>query len=248
VKRTARAQDPAAALALLAAEVVACHRCPRLVAYRERVAREKKREFREWEYWGKPVPGFGDPSARVLVVGLAPAAHGANRTGRMFTGDLPNGASVWLVRALYRAGLANQPTSVHRDDGLRLLDCYLTAAVRCAPPGNRPSPDELRRCFPYLVREFLLLPRVRVVVCLGAVAFHAVLRLLAHLGVDLPRPRPRFAHGAVYRFSGTVQGRPVPVVLCTYHPSRQNTQTGKLTAPMLDAVFRKARLLAEAGG
>lgn len=248
MKPTARAQDPAAALALLAAEVVACRRCPRLVAYRERVAREKKREFREWEYWGKPVPGFGDPSARVLVVGLAPAAHGANRTGRMFTGDLPNGASVWLVRALYRAGLANQPTSVHRDDGLRLLDCYLTAAVRCAPPGNRPSPDELRRCFPYLVREFLLLPRVRVVVCLGAVAFHAVLRLLAHLGVDLPRPRPRFAHGAVYRFSGTVQGRPVPVVLCTYHPSRQNTQTGKLTAPMLDAVFRKARLLAEAGG
>lgn len=222
-----------------------CRRCPRLVAYRERVAREKKREFQDWVYWGKPVPGFGDPQARVLLVGLAPAAHGANRTGRMFTGDLPNGASVWLVRALYQAGFANQPTSLHRDDGLRLRDAYVTAAVRCAPPENRPSPEELRRCFPYLVQEFLLLPRVRVVVCLGAVAFDAVLRLLAHLGVELPRPRPRFAHGAVYRFSGAVQGRPVPAVVCTYHPSRQNTQTGKLTARMLDRVFVQARRLLE---
>lgn len=229
----------------LEADVVACRRCPRLVAFRERVARDKKHEFRHWEYWGRPVPGFGDPQARVLLVGLAPAAHGANRTGRMFTGDLPNGASVWLVRSLYRTGFANQPTSVHRHDGLKLHDAYVTAAVRCAPPQNRPSPDELRHCFPYLVREFLLLPRVRVVVCLGAVAFDAVLRLLAHLRVDLPRPKPRFAHGAEYRFPGAVQGRPVPTVLCTYHPSRQNTQTGKLTAAMLDRVFRRARRLAE---
>ncbi len=229
----------------LEAEVVACRRCPRLVAFRERVARDKKPEFRHWEYWGRPVPGFGDPQARVLLVGLAPAAHGANRTGRMFTGDLPNGASVWLVRSLYRTGFANQPTSVHRHDGLELHDVYVTAAVRCAPPQNRPSPDELRRCFPYLVREFLLLPRVRVVVCLGAVAFDAVLRLLAHLGVDLPRPKPPFAHGAEYRFPGAVQGRLVPTVLCTYHPSRQNTQTGKLTAAMLDRVLRRARRLAE---
>ncbi len=234
------------ALGQLAAEVVACRRCPRLVAYRERVAREKKREFRNWTYWGKPVPGFGDPQARVLVVGLAPAAHGANRTGRMFTGDLPNGASVWLVRALYRAGFANQPTSVHREDGLRLQDAYVTAAVRCAPPGNRPSADEQNRCFPYLAREFALLPRVRVVVCLGAVAFQAVLRLLADLGVEVPRPRPRFAHGALYRFPGRLEGRSTPAVLCTYHPSRQNTQTGKLTARMLDRVFARARRLAEA--
>lgn len=224
-----------------------CRRCPRLVAYRERVAREKKREFQDWVYWGKPVPGFGDPQARVLLVGLAPAAHGANRTGRMFTGDLPNGASVWLVRALYQAGFANQPTSLHRDDGLRLRDAYVTAAVRCAPPQNRPTPEELGRCFPFLVREFALLPRVRVVVALGAVAFATVLRLLASFGVELPRPKPRFAHGALYRFPGQVQGRPAPAVLCTYHPSRQNTQTGRLTARMLDSVFRRARQLAEEG-
>lgn len=224
-----------------------CRRCPRLVAYRERVAREKKREFQDWVYWGKPVPGFGDPQARVLLVGLAPAAHGANRTGRMFTGDLPNGASVWLVRALYQAGFANQPTSLHRDDGLRLRDAYVTAAVRCAPPQNQPTPEELGRCFPFLVREFALLPRVRVVVALGAVAFATVLRLLASFGVELPRPKPRFAHGALYRFPGQVQGRPAPAVLCTYHPSRQNTQTGRLTARMLDSVFRRARQLAEEG-
>jgi uracil-DNA glycosylase family 4 len=231
----------------LEAEVVACRRCPRLVAYREQVARVKKPEFRHCEYWARPVPGFGDPQARVLLVGLAPAAHGANRTGRMFTGDLPNGASVWLVRSLHRTGFANQPTSLHRDDGLRLRDAYVTAAVRCAPPQNRPTPEELDRCFPFLVREFALLPRVRVVVALGAVAFATVLRLLAFFGVELPRPKPRFAHGALYRFPGQVQGRPAPVVLCTYHPSRQNTQTGRLTARMLDSVFRRARQLVEEG-
>lgn len=226
-------------------EVGACRRCPRLVAFRERVAREKKPEFRHWEYWGRPVPGFGDPQARVLLLGLAPAAHGANRTGRMFTGDLPNGASVWLVRGLYRAGFANRPTSLHRQDGLQLYDAYVTAAVRCAPPQNRPTPEELRRCLPFLVREFLLLPQVRVVVALGEVAFRTALALLAHLGVQLPRPKPRFAHGAQYHFSREVVGRPIPWLLCTYHPSRQNTQTGKLTAAMLEAILRGAKRLAE---
>ncbi|MER3455929.1 MAG: uracil-DNA glycosylase [candidate division GAL15 bacterium] len=241
-------QSAREALARLEAEVVACRRCPRLVAYRERVAGEKKPQFKDWEYWGRPVPGFGDPQARVLLVGLAPAAHGANRTGRMFTGDLPDGASAWLVRALHRVGLANQPTSIHRHDGLRLVDAYVTAAVRCAPPENRPTAEELQCCFPFLVREFEALPRVRVVVALGAVAFASVLRLLAHLGVPLTRPRPRFAHGFVYRFHGQVGPRPAPAVLCTYHPSRQNTQTGKLTARMLEAVLWTARQLAEAAG
>lgn len=221
--------------------MVACRRCPRLVEYRERVAREKKPEYAAWHYWGKPVPGFGDPRARLLVVGLAPAAHGANRTGRMFTGDLPNGASVWLIRALHRAGFANQPTSTHRGDGLRLVDAYLTAAVRCAPPGNRPSSAELANCLPYLVRELRLLPDVRVIVPLGRVAFDAVLRALAHLGLALPRPRPAFAHGALIRFPGAMGGRPVPRILCTYHPSRQNTNTGKLTEKMLDCIFARAR-------
>lgn len=234
-----------AALRSLAQEIVRCARCPRLVAYRERVARTKKPEFCDWTYWGRPVPGFGDPEARLVVVGLAPAAHGANRTGRMFTGDLPNGASVWLVRALYRAGFANQPVSLHRDDGLELLDAYLTAPVRCAPPQNRPLPEERANCFPFFVREFQLLRRVRVIVALGQVAFGTVLRLYAHLGVPLPRPRPAFRHGAVYRFGGTVQGRPVPTILCTYHPSRQNTNTGRLTEGMLDRIFRRARQLLE---
>lgn len=234
-----------AALRSLAEEIVRCARCPRLVAYREEVARTKRPEFREWTYWARPVPGFGDPRARLLVVGLAPAAHGANRTGRMFTGDLPNGASVWLVRALYRAGFANQPTSLYRDDGLVLLDAYLTASVRCAPPQNRPLPEECANCFPYLVREFLLLRRVRVIVALGRLAFGTVLRLYAHLGVPLPRPRPAFRHGAVYWFEGTVAGRPIPAVVCTYHPSRQNTNTKRLTEGMLDQIFRRARRLLE---
>ncbi len=227
-------------------DIVACRRCPRLVAYREAVARSPRADP-GWTYWAKPVPGFGDPNARLFVVGLAPAAHGANRTGRMFTGDLPNGASVWLVRALYRAGFANQPTSLHREDGLRLQDAYLTAAVRCAPPQNRPLGEELDRCFPFLEREFRLLPRVRVVVALGQVAFWTVLRLYHRFGVPLPRPRPRFTHGALYRFAGEILGRPVPAVLCTYHPSRQNTNTGRLTEPMLDRIFTRARQLVEGG-
>lgn len=229
----------------LETDVVACYQCPRLVAFRAHVARQKKPEFRHWEYWGRPVPGFGDPQARVLLLGLAPAAHGANRTGRMFTGDLPNGASVWLVRSLYGAGFANRPTSVYRQNGLELRDVYLTAAVRCAPPQNRPSPEELRRCLPFLVREFLLLPQVRVVVALGGVAFRTALALLAHLGVQLPRPKPRFVHGALYHLPGEVARRPIPWLLCSYHPSRQNTQTGKLTASMLDTILCRAKQLAE---
>jgi uracil-DNA glycosylase family 4 len=232
-------------LLALTADVVSCRLCPRLVDYRERVAREKKREYAGWEYWGKPVPGFGDPNARLLIVGLAPAAHGANRTGRMFTGDLPNGASVWLIRAMHRAGFASQPTSTHRDDRLRLLDAYMTAAVRCAPPDNRPLPRELANCLPYLVREFRLLRNVRVIVPLGHVAFGAVLSLLDNLGVALPRPRPAFAHGVLIRLSGQVDGRPVPRILCAYHPSRQNTNTGKLTEEMLDSILARARRLSE---
>lgn len=224
---------------------MSCRLCPRLVEYRERVARDKKPEYAHRRYWGKPVPGFGDPNARLLVVGLAPAAHGANRTGRMFTGDLPNGASVWLIRAMHRAGFASQPTSTHRDDGLRLLDAYMTAAVRCAPPDNRPLREELGSCFPYLTREFRLLRNVRVIVPLGRIAFDAVVRLLDHLGVVFPRPRPAFAHGALIRLPAQVDGRPAPRVLCTYHPSRQNTNTGKLTERMLDSIFTHARRLIE---
>ncbi len=237
---------PVDALERLSQDIVACRKCPRLVAYRKAVARGA-RARPGWTYWAKPVPGFGDPQARLLVVGLAPAAHGANRTGRMFTGDLPNGASVWLVRALYRAGFANQPTSLHREDGLHLLDAYLTAAVRCAPPQNRPLGEEFDACFPFLEREFRLLPRVRVVVALGQVAYHTVLRLYARLGVPLPRPRPPFTHGALYRFEGHVLGRSVPPVLCTFHPSRQNTNTGRLTERMLDRIFGRARQAAAYG-
>jgi len=236
--------DSVESLEVLAQEIVRCRRCPRLVDHRESVARDRRAHV-GWAYWAKPVPGFGDPQARLLVVGLAPAGHGANRTGRMFTGDLPNGASVWLVRALYRAGFANQPTSLHRGDGLRLLDAYLTAAVRCAPPQNRPRPEEFDACFPFLEREFRLLPRVRVVVALGRVAHETVLRLYRHFGVPLPRPRPSFAHGALHRFPGEILGRPVPAVLCTYHPSRQNTNTGRLTERMLDEIFAQARALLE---
>ncbi|MBI4280086.1 MAG: uracil-DNA glycosylase [Armatimonadetes bacterium] len=230
-------------LRALSTEVVTCRLCPRLVRYREQVAREKKKAYETFRYWGRPVPGFGDPAARLLVVGLAPAAHGANRTGRMFTGDLPNGASVWLIRAMHGAGFANQPHSIHRRDGLRLVDAYMTAAVRCAPPGNRPLPREIARCFPFLIREFILLRRVRVIVPLGQIAFAAVLDLHERLGLTLPRPRPRFAHGALFRLGGMIAGQPVPAVLCTYHPSRQNTNTGKLTEQMLDDIFQRARRL-----
>lgn len=224
-------------LPALVRDVVTCRACPRLVAWREKVAREKRAAFRHEEYWGRPVPGFGDPRARVLVVGLAPAAHGGNRTGRIFTGDR---SGDWLFGALHRAGFANQPTSVTRDDGLVLSDAYVAAAVRCAPPVNRPTPNERDRCLPYLARELALLQRVRVIVTLGAFAYDAVWRVLASSGVELPRPRPRFGHG-------TELPTRRAVVLGCFHPSQQNTFTGRLTPAMLDAVFTRAAELADEG-
>jgi uracil-DNA glycosylase family 4 len=220
----------AGALGRLAREIVACRRCPRLVAHRERVARVKRRQFLADTYWGRPLPGFGDARARLLVVGLAPAAHGGNRTGRMFTGDQ---SGAWLLRAMHAAGFANQPDSTARDDGLELRGAYITAAVRCAPPDNKPTPAEFARCAPFLLREWALLPDVAVVVALGQIAFAAVLRAARARGATLPRPLPRFAHGAVSRLGALT-------LLASYHPSRQNTQTGRLSAAMLGAVFRRA--------
>jgi uracil-DNA glycosylase family 4 len=224
-------------LTQLQAEVIGCRACPRLVAWREQVARERRAAFRDQEYWGRPVPGFGDPAAALLVCGLAPAAHGGNRTGRVFTGDR---SGDWLFAALHRAGLANQPTSVRRDDGLALRGCYIAACVRCAPPANRPTPDERDRCLPFLVRELRLLDRLRCVVCLGAFAWDGLLRALADLG-HTSRPRPRFGHAAE-----AVVG-PYALLGC-YHPSQQNTFTGRLTEAMLDAVFARARTLAGLDG
>ena len=218
------------ALAALTAEVVVCRRCPRLIAWREQVAREKVARFRDDTYWGRPVPGFGDPDARILLVGLAPAAHGGNRTGRVFTGDA---SGDFLVAALYRAGLANQPTSRDIDDGLTLIDTYVAAAVRCAPPGNKPLPEERDNCAPFIERELELLDRVRSVVALGAYGWDAALRAMAANGHRLP-VKPRFGHGAAvdvgpYRLYGT------------YHPSQQNTFTGVLTPAMLDDVLVAAK-------
>ncbi len=222
--------------------VIACRRCPRLVRYREQVARTKKREFQEWEYWGRPVPGFGNLQARLLIIGLAPAAHGSNRTGRMFTGD---GSGVSLMRALHRADFASQPTSTHRDDGLQLYDAYLTAIVRCAPPGNKPTPREIATCLAYVRQELALLSRVRVVVALGHVAFGAYLTLARERGISIPVPRPRFEHGARYPLH-SADGS-APLLIASYHPSRQNTQTGRLTEPMLDQVFQLARATIDSG-
>jgi uracil-DNA glycosylase family 4 len=210
-------------------EVVECRRCPRLVEWREKVAAEKRAAFRHWDYWGRPVPGFGDPQAELLVVGLAPAAHGGNRTGRVFTGDR---SGDWLYRALHRAGYANQPNSDHRDDGLRLTGAYVAAAVRCAPPGNKPTTEERDNCLPYLERELKLLKAVRVILPLGVFAYLVVSRVTGLW------PRPRFGHGVEARLS---DGR---VVLCSYHPSQRNTFTAKLSQEMFDAVFRRARQLA----
>lgn len=219
----------------LNAEITACRRCPRLVAYREEVARAKRRAYSDSEYWGRPVPGLGDPNARLLIIGLAPGAHGANRTGRMFTG---NSSGKTLMATLYRAGFANQPTSKHRGDGLALSDVFITAVARCAPPKNRPTAEELTNCRPFLARELELLSSVRVVVALGRVAFDGYLRLLREQGVLVPRLT--FAHAARYPFDP-----PLPTLIASYHPSRQNTQTGRLTEAMLDAVFALARRLCD---
>ena len=221
-------------LARIEVDVVGCRACPRLVEWRERVAREKVARFADQEYWGRPVPGFGDPAARLLTLGLAPAAHGGNRTGRIFTGDR---SGDFLFASLHRCGFANQPTSVDRDDGLQLLDMYVSAVNRCAPPGNKPTPEERDTCLPFLGRELRALTQVRVVVVLGAFAWDGTLRALAGLG-HVARPKPRFGHGA----EATVG--PFTLLGC-FHPSQQNTFTGKLTAAMLDAVFSRAQELAD---
>jgi uracil-DNA glycosylase family 4 len=215
-------------LGQVTAEIIDCFKCPRLVAWREQVAAHKRASFRDDEYWGRPVPGFGDPMATLLVVGLAPAAHGGNRTGRVFTGDR---SGDWLFGALYRAGYANQPTSVHAGDGLELKDAYVTAAVRCVPPDNKPTVDERDACLPYLERELALLTGVRVIVVLGQFAYNVMAR---QLGV---RPRPRFGHGVEVPVA---DGR---TIICSFHPSQQNTFTGKLTEEMFDNVFQRVRAI-----
>ncbi len=219
-------------LARLQETIVACRACPRLTRHRERIAATKVRRYRDWEYWGRPVPSFGDPAARLLVIGLAPAAHGGNRTGRIFTGDR---SGDWLFAALHRFGFANQPTSTHRGDGLTLRDCYITAAVRCAPPGNRPSPAEMNRCRPFLLEEIRLLGRIEVVVALGRIALDAYLEARRALGQPLPSPRPAFRHGATSHLPGG------PLLVTSYHPSQQNTFTGRLTRPMFYRVFARVR-------
>jgi uracil-DNA glycosylase len=226
-----------AGLPELEREVISCRRCPRLVAWREEVARVKRASYAGEEYWGRPLPGFGDPGARVLVLGLAPAAHGGNRTGRIFTGDR---SGDWLFGSMYRTGFANQPTSVSRDDGLTLRGAYVTAAVRCAPPANKPLPSERDNCQPYLERELSLLQSVRVIVTLGSFAWDAALRVTRALGEPVPRPRPKFGHGAIAEVGRFT-------LLGSFHPSQQNTFTGKLTEPMIDTVFERAKALAGSG-
>ncbi|WP_394850251.1 uracil-DNA glycosylase [Pendulispora brunnea] len=213
-------------------EIVTCRACPRLVDWREKVAREKRRMFASWTYWGKPVPGFGDPAARIVFVGLAPAAHGANRTGRMFTGDR---SGDFLFAALHRAGLANQPTSTSRDDGLALNDVFIVAPVRCAPPDNQPLPEEITACQPFLDRELALLPNARVLIALGGIAWDAVLRHFERRDLSVPRPRPKFGHGARAAIEGA------PLLLGSFHVSQQNTQTGRLTPAMFDQVLAVAK-------
>lgn len=220
-------------LAELTEQVVRCRACPRLVEWRERVAREKRASFADETYWARPLPSFGDPSARLLIVGLAPAAHGGNRTGRIFTGDR---SGDWLFASLFRCGLANQPTSEHIGDGLQIVDTYIAAAVRCAPPANKPTPEERDTCRPYLIREIDLLSQLRVVVALGSIAWDAALRCHAELTGRRTSPKPKFGHLAEIELDRFV-------LLGSYHPSQQNTFTGKLTEHMLDAVFARAKQL-----
>jgi uracil-DNA glycosylase family 4 len=220
-------------LKALSHEIVTCERCPRLVAYRAEVGRIKRRAYRDWDYWAKPVPGFGDPGARLLLIGLAPGAHGANRTGRMFTGD---SSGDFLYKVLFATGFASQPTSTSRDDGLKLTDAYISAAVRCAPPDNKPSVEEIRTCRPYLEQELALLKSVQVVVALGRLAFDVYLGILRHQGIIERRSGFVFAHNAEHR-----PGAGQPLLISSYHPSQQNTSTGKLTEAMFRAVFERAR-------
>ncbi len=213
-------------------EIIACRKCPRLVQYREHVAREKRLSFRDWEYWGRPAPGFGDPGAELLILGLAPAAHGTNRTGRMFTGDR---SGDFLYKALYRAGFANQPASIHRDDGLALSNAYITAVARCAPPANKPLPSEILNCRPYLERELELI-HPRALLALGGIAMNTYLQLLKDRGFITSRAPYKFSHGASYQFA-----HGLPRLFASYHPSQQNTFTGKLTEAMLASVLRQIR-------
>ena len=224
-------------LKVLEDEIAECRACDRLVEWRERVGREKRRSFRDWDYWARPVPGFGDPGARLLILGLAPAAHGANRTGRVFTGDR---SGDWLFAALHRAGLANQPTSEHIDDGLALTDVWVTAAVKCAPPANKPTTDERDRCHGFLMRELEALASIRAILCLGKFGWDQGLRSLRAAGYDIPRPVPAFGHEAEARIGD------LTMVGC-YHPSQQNTFTGKLTEPMTDAAIARAIAAARRG-
>jgi len=227
--------DSAASFYRLQKRIIRCRKCPRLVAWRERVAAEKVRRYQAEEYWGRPVPALGEPGASLVVVGLAPAAHGANRTGRLFTGDR---SGQWLFEALHRFGFASQPTSVRREDGLRLKGCVISAALRCAPPGNKPLPEELDRCRPYLRRELALLQRKLVIVALGRIAFLEVLKAWRENGGGLPGGRtPAFSHAGEWQLPGGVG------LIASYHPSQQNTQTGRLTRPMFHAVFLRARRL-----
>ncbi len=228
--------SPARELAGLASEVESCRLCPRLVEWREAVAADPPRRYRGERYWARPVPGFGDPRAHLVVVGLAPAAHGGNRTGRVFTGDR---SGDWLFAALHRAAFANQPTSVHAGDGLRLTGAYVTAVVKCAPPANKPTPTERDTCLPYLVRELELLERARVLVALGKFAWDGALAGLRRAGLEVPRPKPEFGHGAEVAIGPYI-------LLGCFHPSQQNTFTGKLTEEMIDAVFARANRLSKA--
>src|SRR5512139_1701974 len=225
--------EPCGALAQVNAAIVACEKCLRLRQYCQAVAQEKRRAFREQTYWGKPIPGFGDATAHLLIVGLAPAAHGGNRTGRMFTGDR---SGDFLYAALHRAGFANQPIATSRDDGLQLIDAYIAASGRCAPPDNKPTSEELDNCRPYLIEELRLLKNTRVIVALGKVAFDNVLVALVERGVGIPKPRPAFGHEAIYQIDRYT-------LIGSYHPSQRNTQTGLLTPAMFDRVFHRTRQL-----
>ena len=226
-------------LTLLNEEVITCRRCARLVIYREQIARDKRRAYRDWEYWGKPVPGFGDPNARVLILGLAPGAHGSNRTGRPFTGDA---SGYFMYPVLHRTGFASQPSGTHRDDGLTLHDAYITAAVRCAPPANKPLPEELALCATFLDRELACLQNVRVIVALAHIGFGAYLNYLKRRGLINNKAAYVFAHGAEYELP---DGK---ILVASYHPSNQNTQTGKLTEEMFTAIFRRVAELCKQGG